>query len=211
MRNPTRRALVGEILPDLIDGFGPDAASVPETVDQAPVPGKQDASAVAGKPGLTHKCFDFGKECIVHDDTIARNRVQVNARYNVNAEHAAACYSRPMSDEIFDRLRAAIEEDGRSYSRLSVDAGLGRNFVQQLLKNRKDPGFDKLSKIVRALGPELGHFVLTGNRLSDWDLAFLEIVASIDQESRKNLLKIAEGLANRQHTPATENGETAAG
>jgi len=50
-----------------------------------------------------------------------------------------------------NRLEAAIANDGRSLREISKAAGLGENYLNQLLKDGKTPRVDSLLKIARAL------------------------------------------------------------
>lgn len=74
-----------------------------------------------------------------------------------------------MGNEWRERLRERIEADGRSLRSLSLAAGHGPNFVQQLLKNDKDPGFQKLAELLSVLGPDATVYVTSGIRLGTHD------------------------------------------
>lgn len=101
-------------------------------------------------------------------DTIARYRVCVNARHYVHATEFSAWYFPAMS-EWRERLKECIEKDGRSLRSLSLAAKHGPNFVQQLLKNEKDPGFQKLADLLSVLGADATVYVTTGVRLGTPD------------------------------------------
>lgn len=103
-----------------------------------------------------------------------------------------------MRDEWFDRLEALIKSDGRSYRKLSEDAGCGPNFVQQLIKDRKDPRASQLSKLLKALGPDAASFVVTGFRFTDADIKFLETINSLDQSGRQAALLVLQRMQSQE-------------
>ena len=140
-----------------------------------------------------------------HENT--RLSVQVNARNNVNVAHSTACYTNLMQEEWFLRLETLIAEDGRSYRKLSEDAGCGANFVQQLLKNRKDPRASQLSKLLKALGPSAASYVITGFKLNDSDVHFLETINSLDHSGKEAALLVLQRMqsqvSSQEQSPET--------
>ncbi|MBY6005401.1 helix-turn-helix transcriptional regulator [Salipiger bermudensis] len=119
-----------------------------------------------------------------------RFSVQVNARNNVRDQHISTCYKRSMKEDWFQRLEEVIEADGRSLRKLSEDAKLGPNFVQQLLKYRKDPRASQLSKLLDALGKPAEFYVLTGSRLQPVDIEFLELVSGLDAAAVRDVMTV---------------------
>jgi phage repressor protein C with HTH and peptisase S24 domain len=57
-------------------------------------------------------------------------------------------------DDWFGRLKEAIADDGRAAKTISLAAGLGQNFVQQMLAREQPPKQASLDKLLDVLGPE---------------------------------------------------------
>lgn len=99
-----------------------------------------------------------------------------------------------MNDDWFPRLLAAIEADGRSKRAISMAAGLGPNFVQQMIKDGKTPGADKLLSILGALGAARTFYVLTGINMSPEDEDLFREFLSLPSELRQKLLDFARSF-----------------
>lgn len=114
-----------------------------------------------------------------------------------------------MTDGWFDRLKEAIEVSGISKKRLSKAAGRGQNFVQQMLKDGKQPGIENLSGLLEALGQEATIYVLTGERITPDQWEFVKLFSSIsDPESQDHAIAVLEALAAKSadnpEPPASE-------
>lgn len=57
------------------------------------------------------------------------------------------------------RLSIALDNTGMSMRGASLKAGLGPNFVQQLLKDGKDPTVGSLIALSRVLGTSVAHLI----------------------------------------------------
>lgn len=90
-----------------------------------------------------------------------------------------------MNKDWFPRLLAVIEQDPRSKRQLSKDAGLGDNFVQQMIKNRKQPGAENLQAILDALGYAKMIYVLTGIEVRDEDGDAIRALLSLSPAARQ--------------------------
>lgn len=124
-------------------------------------------------------------------EVVARDCVRVNARHNVSAECRTACNISAMDDRWFQRLIDAIDADCRSHNQLSEDAGLGRNYIQQMVKYGKQPTGPKLEAILNALGGgKLAVYVMTGLDITDEDLDTLRLLQEADDEIRSNVIAI---------------------
>lgn len=55
-----------------------------------------------------------------------------------------------------------IEADGRSKRAISQAVGFGENYVQQVLKDEKDPSFSRLATLLAELGPRATVYVISG-------------------------------------------------
>lgn len=75
-----------------------------------------------------------------------------------------------MSKDWRARLIEMIEKDGRSLRAISAAApGVGENYLQQMLKNEKEPTFPRLASVLSVLGPDAAVYVTTGIRLGTQD------------------------------------------
>lgn len=64
-------------------------------------------------------------------------------------------YEGMASDDWFTRLKEAIAADGRSHKTISLAAGLGQNYVQQMIHKSQPPKLPTLDKLLEVLGPEV--------------------------------------------------------
>lgn len=151
------------------------------------------------QPGCSHEGLDVCKD-VAHEPSIARYSVQVNARDNVSALHAHACQNQTMTDGWFERLKIVIENDDRSLSKLSLEAGLGRNFVQQMLRDSKEPGTEKLKKILSTFPEATAIFVLVGIEIDESDLAFLRALKKLPPDLRRDAAQLVLNAANLEGT-----------
>lgn len=71
-----------------------------------------------------------------------------------------------MDYEWWDRFKAAVAEDGRSLRQLSIDAGVGENYLQQQLK-KHPPGVsvDYFLRVLRALGRDPALHIIAGFKI----------------------------------------------
>lgn len=131
-------------------------------------------------------------------EKITRYGVLVNTRYNVRSLPAFACYLNDMHDGWFNRLKTAIDRDGRSKRELSIAAGRGVNFLQQLFRDEKEPGADNLASILDVLGPEAALYVMTGLELSAEDQAFLTLLAQYSPEQKRAAREVIAAVLSHQ-------------
>ena len=135
---------------------------------------------------------------IGHAAHYARFGVQVNARSNVSALNARACNYSGMKDGWFLRLCEAVRRDERSLNQISLDAGLGRNYVQQMIKEEKKPGTDRLLRLLDVLGRNDALYIYTGLRVDPEDVEFLEIGASLSPAAKVAAKRMLEVVAAEQ-------------
>ncbi len=101
-----------------------------------------------------------------------------------------------MEDGWFERLKAEIEGDQRTLRQLSNDAGVGVNYVQQMLKDGKKPGADRLARLLSALGGETSLYILTGVRASQEDLELLRVVNGMSAQAKRKARELFQALAS---------------
>lgn len=97
-----------------------------------------------------------------------------------------------------ERLRQAVEEDGRSKRRISLDAGLGPNYVEQTFSRGSSPVQEKLAAILDVLGPEAALFVYTGVRADAQTIQMLDLLSEAPEDLRKSALDLLRNLARKQ-------------
>lgn len=114
-----------------------------------------------------------------------------------------------------DRFREALEADQRSMREVSLKAGLGPNFVQQMLTNGKEPGIEKMIRLLNALGTGATLYVISGIEFSREDEGLLSAVLSLDPDLRQQASEFFASLAARSKTaappPVPAAGEDATG
>ena len=108
-----------------------------------------------------------------------------------------------MDKRWINRLVERIESDGRSYNEISAQAGLGRNFIQQMIKYKKEPGADKLSRILNVLGDDASFYVILGVSISKEDIQFLQLFSSLPRQTRNAALDMFRTIAGQPR-----NGES---
>lgn len=100
-----------------------------------------------------------------------------------------------MEKEIFARLIEVIDRDERSDNKISTDAGLGRNFVQQLKKTGRTPGIDRLMMLLNTLGRHSTVYILTGLTVDESDVEALELISALPQDAKQNALAFFRSLS----------------
>lgn len=82
--------------------------------------------------------------------------------------------------------------------RISLDAGLGENYVQQMLKERKKPKINTLVRLLRALGRADTLYIITGTQFSEEDRRLLEVASLLDDDGKRALIGAFAALAASQ-------------
>lgn len=103
-----------------------------------------------------------------------------------------------MSETWFDRLELAVKRDGRPLRVISTDAGLGVNYLQQLLKDRKEPGVERFMLILKALGTASSLYVLTGREFTKDDEGFLTVALNLKPAARARAADLFQSLLGQQ-------------
>lgn len=100
-----------------------------------------------------------------------------------------------MDDNWFPRLLQALKDDPRSMRKISMDAGLGPNFVQQMISDGKQPGVDKLAKLLDALGYTKMIYILTGISFTEADAAAVRLLLGLPPETRQKATDLFRTIA----------------
>jgi len=88
-----------------------------------------------------------------------------------------------------ERLIAAVDADPRSDRAISLAAGLGPNFVNELRRQDKEPGVKKVLKLARELNVSLTHLFL-GRAATPEDDEFFELLGAASEAERESLLAL---------------------
>lgn len=113
-----------------------------------------------------------------------------------------------MSETWFDRLEKAVQRDGRPLRVISVEAGLGVNYLQQLLKNRKEPGVERFLLILKALGTASALYILTGREFTKDDEAFLKVALDLSPDARQRAGDLFRSLLDQEGGATLPSGPT---
>ena len=107
-----------------------------------------------------------------------------------------------MKEGWFERLSAAISEDPRSMRALSLEAGLGPNFISQMLNEGKDPGGDKLVSILSVTDRSAFAFVFLGLKITAEDLEMLQRFSDLPPQTRDHFRGLLDSLPRDAEIPA---------
>lgn len=104
-----------------------------------------------------------------------------------------------MENEWRQRLISAIEEDPRSPRAISIDAGLGPNFLGQMMARGTSPSTSAVVALCETLGISLT-YLFTGAEMSPEDEELLRLSGNLPEDRRKLLLAMARSWrAGEQH------------
>lgn len=94
-----------------------------------------------------------------------------------------------MMDGWRERLLAAVDADPRSDRAISLKAGLGPNFLNNLRNNETEPGIKKVLKLAQELNVSLAALFL-GQETTPEDEEFLTLLQSASSAERDGLLTL---------------------
>lgn|GEM_PF-6524677 len=115
-----------------------------------------------------------------------------------------------MEKNWYARLLEAIDADPRSYKKLSADIGHGQNYIQQMIKDGKEPGSDKLAKMLDALGQDAALYVMTGVRITTDDLAFLASFKALPETAQRLAVDFFQSLLGGTPLPSAAGPDPSA-
>jgi transcriptional regulator with XRE-family HTH domain len=97
----------------------------------------------------------------------------------------------------FERLEEVIKADPRSLAEISRAAGFGQNFVQQLLRDRKEPGAGKVFAVLRVLGEGQTLYVFTGLNFGPEDKDIIKLFLQLDPALRAKAVELLRVLQSQ--------------
>ena len=103
-----------------------------------------------------------------------------------------------MDTDMRQRLREVLDADPRSDNKISEDASLGRNYVRSILKEGKTPRTEKLFALLKELGEGATVYVLTGRRITEADLEFLNLASGMSPSAKANAIELFRDLLGRE-------------
>lgn len=111
-------------------------------------------------------------------------------RKSVHTQMRALCYKSRMSTiagKWRERLVEAIAADGRPHRAISLAAGLGANYVSQLVTEGRGPTAASLIKLLNTLKVS-PTYIITGVEVTPEHDEFLSVLMSLSAERRAKLL-----------------------
>jgi hypothetical protein len=92
-----------------------------------------------------------------------------------------------------ERLLAAIDADERSDHALSLAAGLGPNFINQMRLYDKEPGVKQIIKLADVLGVSLT-YLFVGDDFTTQDEEFVQLLRNSTPEGREAVLTLLRSM-----------------
>lgn len=102
-----------------------------------------------------------------------------------------------INEALQKRLELAIANDGRSLREISKAAGLGENYLNQLLKDGKTPRLDSLQKIARALNASF-YWIVEGIEVSQEAEEIARKVLQLPPTEREAMMALVSRIVERQ-------------
>lgn len=100
-----------------------------------------------------------------------------------------------MKDGWANRLKTAIDEDGRSMRAISLAAGLGPNYLEQTFSRGSAPTQNKLAAVMEQLGQEASIYIYTGVRANAQTIEYLNLLAEAPDDLRASTLDLLRKMA----------------
>jgi transcriptional regulator with XRE-family HTH domain len=98
-----------------------------------------------------------------------------------------------MADDWKQRLLDAVEKDGRSDRAISLAAGLGPSFVNELRRTEKEPGIQRVLKLAAELNVSLATLFLGREDITPQDEELLQLARQTSAEEREAILTLWRG------------------
>ena len=108
----------------------------------------------------------------------------------------------------FRRFCAAIDDSYLSYREISRKAGLGENFVNQMMRNGRVPSVVNMLAICEVIGASPVE-ILTGSELDPETLEVFRLFNRLPADHRASVLNLMMTIVRSEKTP--EDKESSAG
>lgn len=189
---------------DLRLGLGPNPAAIAKARDQPTVTGKDDTCPVFRQTCFLKEAVQMDQEKLGHGVHDTRYSVEVNTRHNVDARSGVRCYPFGMVEGWRTRLKECIEADKWSLRGLALSAGVSVNYVQQLLKDGKEPSVEKLEAVLAQLGPGPSHYIRTGERRTSSWAEVHQLLDRLPDRHKDAVLMYLDAVLRASETEAPE-------
>ncbi|NBW22994.1 MAG: XRE family transcriptional regulator [Caulobacteraceae bacterium] len=103
-----------------------------------------------------------------------------------------------MSSEIIQRLAEVIAADPRSKRQISMAAGLGQNYVQQILSGERDPTITRVAAVLNVLGSASILYVISGVKIGPEEEEFLRVALMLPPDLRRDAMSLLKSIAERE-------------
>lgn len=127
---------------------------------------------------LGEEVFDVGEKVgMVHTQTASLSKANSQpGSYRSSAWRALTLYAGAMIDDAWRaRLTDAIKGSGKSWNKISKDAGLAPNYLNGILKLGKEPGLDRLLRICDSI-PASPAWIIHGYDVTPEDEQILQLL-----------------------------------
>lgn len=94
-----------------------------------------------------------------------------------------------------ERLKAAVEQSGKSKRKISLAAGLGAGYVHSILSEGKDPTIDNLIAICREIDVSLSYIVY-GMRVGPAEEELLALTQNASEDDLRAIVQILRKKAS---------------
>jgi transcriptional regulator with XRE-family HTH domain len=95
-----------------------------------------------------------------------------------------------------ERLALAVKRDRRSLRSISLAAGLGPNFLSELLRTKKEPTIGPFEKVCTELKTSTS-YILDGFELSPSAMRLLRAFSDLPEEQQETFLAFVENQRRR--------------
>ncbi len=132
---------------------------------------------------------------------MTRQSVFVNTRQNVPEAFNCRDILPAMRVGWLNRLIEAINADGRDYKAISLAARCGQNYVQQMIKEGKEPGTERFVRLLGALGRVPSLYVILGADLTPEDEELMALVATLSPEQKQAAIQFFRSQQGSSRRP----------
>lgn len=99
-----------------------------------------------------------------------------------------------MKDGWFERLVEAIETDSRSMKAISLAAGCGPAYVQQMVRYNKRPTVDRFIKLLKVLGRADSLYIILGADLTQQDEELYQVIVGMTDDQKRSAVAFLRSL-----------------
>lgn len=133
---------------------------------------------------------------------LARHRVlcQHAKKYHITTMMRASYFG--MESGWYDRFIDAVKADERDPKAISLEAGCGQNYLQQIMKYRKRPGVDRFVRILNVLGSASALYIILGIDATQRDEEFFRVAVGLDGDLKEDAYRLLEKIKGREDKPA---------